>query len=154
MSNRTSCRLLRVSAFSFDARLDDSRAHFFFEKSSNRPIPPGVGLPFLMQATTLSYDDFIGRQACGRILEGTIRKGQTITRVDQNGHPTQHKIVRIEGYHGLKRIEMEEGGVGDIVIISGIPDIMIGDTLCANDHIAQLPPISLAEPTLSIEIMV
>ncbi len=119
------------------------------------PFPPGnPDLPFLMQAATLSYDDFVGRQACGRILEGSVKKGQNLTRIDKNGHPTQHKIVRIEGYLGLKKIEMEEGSVGDIVSLSGIPDIMIGDTLCDPNHIVQLPPITLAEPTLSIEMMV
>lgn len=119
------------------------------------PPPPGnLDLPFLMQATTLSYDDFVGRQACGRILEGQIKKGQTVVRVDKNGHPTQHKIVRVEGYLGLKKIEMDEAGVGDIVSLSGIPEIMIGDTLCDPDHIVHLPPITLAEPTLSIEMMV
>lgn len=119
------------------------------------PPPPGdPELPFLMQATTLTYDDFVGRQACGRILEGVVKKGQMITRVDRNGHPTQHKVVRIEGYFGLKKTEMDEGGVGDIVSISGIPDIMIGDTLCAPEKVVQLPPITLAEPTLSVEIMV
>jgi GTP-binding protein len=119
------------------------------------PAPPGnMDLPFLMQATTLSYDDFIGRQACGRILEGKVKKGQTLTRIDKNGHPTQHRIVRIEGYHGLKKVELEEAGVGDIVSISGMPEVMIGDTLCDPNHIVQLPPISLAEPTLSIEMSV
>lgn len=119
------------------------------------PAPPGsLDLPFLMQATTLSYDDFLGRQACGRILEGKIKKGDSITRVDLDGHPSQHRITRIEGYHGLKKVEMEEAGVGDIVNIAGIPEIIIGETLCANDHIVQLPPITLAEPTLSIELMV
>jgi GTP-binding protein len=119
------------------------------------PHPPGnPDLPFLMQAATLSYDDFVGRQACGRILEGKIRKGDTITRVDSHGHPTSHKVQRIEGYIGLKKIETDEGGVGDIVSISGIPDIMIGDTLCDPTHIVHLPPITLAEPTLSVEIMV
>ncbi len=58
------------------------------------PHPPGnLDLPFLMQATTLSYDDFVGRQACGRILEGRSTKGEAITKVDKNGHPTQHKVV-------------------------------------------------------------
>ena len=119
------------------------------------PHPPGnLDLPFLMQATTLSYDDFVGRQACGRILEGQIKKGQTITKIDKDGHPTQHRIVRIEGYHGLKKVEMEEAGVGDVVSLSGITDVSIGDTLCDPHHIVQLPPISLAEPTLSVEIMV
>lgn len=119
------------------------------------PAPPGnMDLPFLMQATTLSYDDFIGRQACGRILEGKVKKGINITKIDKNGHPTQHRIVKIEGYHGLKKVELEEAGVGDIVSISGIPDVMIGDTLCDPNHIVQLPPISLAEPTLSVELSV
>lgn len=119
------------------------------------PCPPGnLDLPFLMQATTLSYDDFVGRQACGRILEGQIKKGQNLIRVDKNGHPTQHKIVRIEGYFGLKKVEMDEAGVGDIVSLSGMPEVMIGDTLCEVGHVVQLPPIHLAEPTLSIEMMV
>jgi GTP-binding protein len=119
------------------------------------PHPPGnLELPFLMQAATLSYDDFVGRQACGRILEGKIRKGDPITKVDKNGHPTQHKVSRIEGYHGLRKVEMEEAGVGDIISISGIPEVTIGDTLCDPTHVVQLPPISLAEPTLSVEMMV
>ncbi len=119
------------------------------------PPPPGnLDLPFLMQATTLSYDDFIGRQACGRILEGQIAKGDLIAKIDSDGKATQHRIVRIEGYLGLKKVEMEQAGVGDIVSISGIPEITIGDTLCATTHIVQLPPITLAQPTLSIELMV
>ncbi len=119
------------------------------------PPPPGnLELPFLMQSTTLTYDDYVGRQACGRILEGKIKKGDTIARVNKDGHPTQHKVVRIEGYLGLKKVEMEEAGVGDIVNIAGIPDVTIGDTLCSPTNIVQLPPINLAEPTLTIELMV
>jgi GTP-binding protein len=119
------------------------------------PAPTGnLELPFLMQAATLSYDDFLGRQACGRILEGKIKKSDQIARIDKNGHPTNHKVLRIEGYAGLKKVELDEAGVGDIVSIAGIPDVMIGDTLCDPSHIVQLPPITLAEPTLSIEIMV
>jgi GTP-binding protein len=119
------------------------------------PAPPGnLELPFLMQCTTISYDDFIGREACGRILEGKIKKGDPIVRVDKNGHPSTHKIVRVDGYHGLKKVELEEAGVGDIVALAGIPDIDIGDTLCNPEKIVQLPPIHLTEPTLSIDLMV
>lgn len=119
------------------------------------PAPPGnLDLPFLMQATTLTYDEYVGRQACGRILEGQVKKGTVITRINKEGHPTEHKVVRIEGYLGLKKVEMEEAGVGDIVSIAGIPDVMIGDTLCDPTHVVQLPPIHLAEPTLAIEVMV
>jgi GTP-binding protein len=119
------------------------------------PPPPGnQDLPFLMQASTLSYNDYLGRQATGRILEGKIKKGTTFTLIDKDGHPDQFKVTRIEGYLGLNKVEMEEAGVGDIVSISGAPDVMIGDTLCDPGHIQQLPTIELGEPTLSIDMLV
>ncbi|MCP5506018.1 MAG: translational GTPase TypA [Chlamydiales bacterium] len=119
------------------------------------PHPPGnLEVPFLMQASTISHSDFLGRGATGRILEGKIKKGETFTLVEKGGHPTNHKVTRIEGYHGLKKIELEEAGVGDIVSISGAPEVMIGDTLCHPGHIQQLPLIELGEPTLSVEISV
>ncbi len=138
--------------------LNDKRTDMrpLFEMIIERvPAPPGsLELPFLMQASTLSYDSFVGRLACGRILEGTIKKGQSLTRVDKDGNHTTHRIVRIEGYLGLNKVEMEEAGVGDIVNLAGIPDIMIGDTICDPTQVVQLPPINLSEPTLSIEISV
>ncbi|HSX25872.1 MAG TPA: translational GTPase TypA [Chlamydiales bacterium] len=119
------------------------------------PAPTGnLDLPFLMQAATLSYDDYVGRQACGRILEGKILKGQTVTRIDRNGNHTNHKIVKLEGYLGLKRIEIDDCGAGDIVSLSGIPEVEIGDTISSPDKIVQLPPITLAEPTVSVEFMI
>ncbi len=119
------------------------------------PQPSGnADLPFLMQAVTLSYDEYVGRQACGRVLQGTAAKQQMIARVDAQGHVTQHRIQRIEGYHGIKRQELEIASVGDIVSIAGIPEVLIGDTLCDPQHIVQLPTIRIAEPTVSIEIMV
>jgi len=107
-----------------------------------------------MQASTISHSDFLGRQATGRILEGVVKKGDPFTLIEKGGHPTQHKVTRIDGYHGLKKVELEEAGVGDIVSISGAPDVMIGDTLCNPNHIQQLPSIELGEPTLSVEISV
>lgn len=119
------------------------------------PAPSGnLDLPFLMQAATLTYDDYVGRQACGRILEGTIRKNDMVTRVDRNGNHTTHKIIKIEGHLGLKEVELEDAGAGDIVVLSGIPEIEIGDTLCDPREIRQLPPITLAEPTVSVEFSI
>jgi len=119
------------------------------------PPPPGnLDLPFLMQAATLGYDDYTGRQATGRILEGKISKGDSVTCVDRNGNHTVSRVTKIEGHLGLKKIEIDDAGAGDIVSISGIPEVDIGDTLCAPDHIVQLPPITLAEPTVSIEFVV
>ncbi len=119
------------------------------------PAPSGrLDLPFLMQAATLTYDDYVGRQACGRILEGKIQKNDMVTRVDRNGNHTTHKIVRIEGHLGLKEIELEDAGAGDIIVLSGIPEIEIGDTICDPNEIHQLPPITLAEPTVSVEFLI
>lgn len=119
------------------------------------PAPPGnLSLPFLMQAATLAYDDFTGRQATGRVLEGKLSKGDTIVRVDRNGNHTNHRVTKIEGHIGLKQVEVEDVGAGDIAIISGVPEVDIGDTLTSPDHIVQLPPITLAEPTVSIEFLV
>ncbi|HSX37222.1 MAG TPA: translational GTPase TypA [Chlamydiales bacterium] len=122
---------------------------------SAAPPPPGnLELPFLMQAATLSYDEYVGRQACGRILEGKIARGGSVIRVDRNGNHAQHKIVKIEGHLGLKKVDIEEAGAGDIITLSGIPEIDIGDTICSPDQIVQLPPITLAEPTVSVEFTV
>lgn len=120
------------------------------------PAPTGsLEEPFLMQAMTLSYNDYTGRAATGRILSGVLTKGDAITRIDAaTGQPTNHKVSLIEGYLGLKKIALPEAGVGDIVSISGIPEVMIGDTLCDPNHLQQLPPLKLGEPTVSIEVMV
>lgn len=119
------------------------------------PEPKGhLENPFLMQSATICYDDFIGRQAAGRILEGSIKRGQQIVHIDETGKQTRCAISRIEGYQGLLKVEMDEAGVGDIVILSGIPSIMIGDTLCDPSNIVQLPPIKLDEPTVSIDFTV
>jgi len=119
------------------------------------PPPPGnLELPFLMQAATLNYDDYLGRLATGRILEGKIAKGDSVTRVDRNGNHSVHRITKIEGHLGLKKVELESAGAGDIVSLAGVTEIDIGDTLCAPDQIVQLPPITLAEPTVSIEISI
>jgi GTP-binding protein len=119
------------------------------------PEPTGSEeLPFLMQACSLSYNDYVGRQATGRILEGKIRKNDSFVVVDQQGHPKDYKVTRIENYLGLRKIEVEEAFVGDIISISGAPEVMIGDTLCKRENIVQLPSIALTDPTVSIEIMV
>ena len=140
------------------AKLGDERKNLepLFELIVNAcPAPPGnLDLPFLMQAASLSYDDYLGRLATGRILEGKVAKGDMMTRVDRNGNHTQHRVVKIEGHLGLKKVELENAGAGDIVSLAGAEVVEIGDTLCSADKIVQLPPITLAEPTVSIEMMV
>ena len=119
------------------------------------PAPSGsLENPFLMQAATVSYDDYVGRQACGRILEGKIKKGQPMLHINEQGKTTRATVTRIEGHLGLEKVELEEAGVGDIVSVSGVPDVTIGDTLCDPNKIVQLPKIKLDEPTVSVDITV
>lgn len=119
------------------------------------PSPEGdINAPFLMQAATISYDDYVGRQACGRILQGKVKKGQQIMHINEKGVQAKVAVTRIEGYLGIERQEMDEAGVGDIVSISGVPEVTIGDTLCDPSHIIILPPIKLDEPTVSIDMTV
>lgn len=113
-----------------------------------------MSAPFLMQCVTLEYDNYLGRQACGRILAGVAKKGMPLIRIDKDGNKENVRMQKIEGFYGLKKVEMEEAGVGDIVLISGAEDVTIGDTLCALENTIVLPPILIEEPTLSIDIMV
>lgn len=119
------------------------------------PVPEGsLSEPFLMQAMTISYDDYVGRQACGRILQGTIKKGQQVIHINESGDQSKCTVVRIEGHLGIQKVEMTEAGTGDIVIISGIPEVTIGDTLCDPAKVIQLPSIKIDEPTVSVDITV
>lgn len=110
--------------------------------------------PFLLQATSLTYNDFFGRGATGRILQGKLTKGESITMIDKTGVKKVGKISRIEGHEGLRKIELDVAGAGDIITLFGFENAMIGDTFCDSAHPEQLPPIDLEEPTLSIEISV
>ena len=127
-----------------------------FDLMISEVLPPKGNLanPFLMQTTMIDYDDYVGRQSCGRILEGFISAGDDIILVSQNGTQKRHKITRVQGHLGIKKIELEKASVGDIVILSGMPEVMLGDTLCHPSNVRQLPKIHIDEPTVSIGFMV
>jgi GTP-binding protein len=119
------------------------------------PAPEGdIKKPFLMQVATIEYDNYVGRQACGRILEGSIKKNMILNHFSNAKEDKSFKVQRVEGHHGLKKVELEEAGAGDIVVISGCEDVTIGDTLCNEENKIKLPSISIEEPTISIDIMV
>jgi GTP-binding protein len=110
--------------------------------------------PFLMHVSTIGYDDYVGRQACGRILEGSVKRGQSVIHIDEQGNQNKCTITRIEGHMGLEKVELDQAGVGDIVILSGMPTVTIGDTLCDPSQITRLPRIKLDEPTVSADFTV
>jgi GTP-binding protein len=110
--------------------------------------------PFLMHVSTIMYDDYVGRQACGKIKEGTVSKGDQVIHIDEQGNENRSTVIRIEGWLGMEKVEMEKAGVGDIVILSGMPNVTIGDTICDPKKIIRLPRIKLDEPTVSIDMTV
>ncbi len=138
--------------------IDDERKDMrpLFEMIVEHVQPP-VGdenEPFLMQASSIFYDDYVGRQACGRILCGKVAKGQQVLHVDRAGNAKRCTVSRIEGHIGLEKREVEEGYTGDILILSGMPDVTIGDTICDPVKVVTLPPIQLDEPTVSVDLTV
>ena len=122
--------------------------------SAVSPPDNDVNDPFLLQAMTISYDAYVGRQATGRILGGKVVKGQRVIWINAQNEEIPATITRVEGYRGVKKIEVPEAIAGDIASLSGVPDIMLGDTLCDPNHIVRLPPIQIDEPTMSVNIMI
>ena len=118
------------------------------------PYPNKDDLPLQMQVSSLAYDSYVGRLGIGRVFQGSLKKGETIAVVEPSGEVFRKQVRNIYSYDGLKRIENEIAHSGDIVLVSGIDDISIGDTLNNLDHIDPLPAIEIEEPTLSMNFMV
>jgi len=110
--------------------------------------------PLRVQPFNLAYDNFLGRLAIGRIYEGTIRKAANVVIKNSNGEVRTGKINKLYTFEGLKRKEVDEAFAGDIVMIAGLPDIYIGETICDNAEQEALPAINIDEPTISLNFLV
>ena len=110
--------------------------------------------PLQFQISSLGYDDYIGRLGIGRIDKGVIHPAQMVSIARPDGSSKVQKINQTFVYKGLKRVSVEEVSCGDICVISGISDITIGDTICAEKHPISLPSISIEEPTMSMNFIV
>ncbi len=118
------------------------------------PYPNKMDKPLKMQVSALAYDDYIGRIGIGRVYEGSIKANETVTVCDCDIKKQNRKIANLYNYQGLKRVAINEAQCGDIVLVSGIDNIEIGDTICANGVVDPLPQIDIEEPTLSMNFMV
>ncbi len=119
-----------------------------------KPYPDYDDEPLQMQVSSLAYDDYIGRLGIGRITKGVIKKGQTVSIAKRDGSVQRGKIAKILLNEGLNRKEAEIGTSGDIVVLAGMPDISIGETICQLDHVVSMPMIDIEEPTLSMNFYV
>ena len=127
-----------------------------FETIINHVKPPEgyPDEPLQMIVTTIEYDEYVGRIALGRIVRGRIKYGQNVSVCKRDGAVQNVKIGRVYSFIGLKRIEVEEASLGDIIAVSGICDINIGETICDSQHPDPLPFVNIEEPTISMTFSV
>ncbi len=143
---------------SYEPEDDGDSIEPLFETIINhvKPYPDRSDEPLQLQISTLGYDDYIGRLGIGRITRGTIKEAQQVAVVksDEGGKIENEKTNQVFVYEGLKRVSVPEVQSGDIVVVSGISDISIGDTICTADSPEGLDPIAIEEPTLSMNFIV
>ena len=114
------------------------------------PAPAGdLQGPLQIMVTTLDYDEYVGRVAIGRVIRGKVTNGQQIVILNGDTQ-VKGKIGRLYTYEGLKRTEVAEAGLGDVIAITGLADINIGDTIADPENPEALPTINIDEPTLSM----
>ncbi|NBD22825.1 translational GTPase TypA [Paenibacillus glycinis] len=119
------------------------------------PAPTeSVEEPLQFLVTLLDYNEYLGRIAVGRVNRGKIRQGQSVAVINREGVTKQARIEKLFGFQGLKRIEVEEAGAGDIVAIAGIREINIGETIADPANPEALPVLKIDEPTLQMTFLV
>lgn len=111
-------------------------------------------LPLQFQATTLDYNDYVGRIVIGRIVNGSVKSQEQVCVVKADGSQERGKITKLFGFKDLGRVEIEEATAGDIVGIAGFADIQIGETICELNNPNPLPLIHVDEPTLQMNFSV
>ena len=130
--------------------------HCLFETIVNTIKAPDCDLegPAQMLVSNIDYDDYVGRIAVGRIERGTIKVNMPVSICGKEDKVTQGRIAKLYTHVGLKRVEVEEVGAGDIIALAGLPDINIGDTICDFNHPEKIPFVDIDEPTVSMTFSV
>ena len=115
------------------------------------PAPAGnPDEPFQMLVAALDYDNYLGQIAIGRVFRGRARSRSSVTLLRNGYQPQPHDLDRVYVFRGLQRLEVPEGQVGDIVAVSGLDEVSIGDTIADSEHPEALPSIEIDEPTVKM----
>jgi GTP-binding protein len=115
-----------------------------------KPVEVDTEGSFQMLVTTTSYNEYLGRMAVGRIRRGKIRLNDPITLMKLDGRKVVSNATKLFTYHGIKQVECPEASAGDIILLAGLEDVQIGETVAAGDNPEALPPITIDEPTMSM----
>jgi len=109
--------------------------------------------PFQMLVSNLSYSDYLGRLAIGRVFNGSVRKNERLGCIGADGVARPLRVTKLQVYQGISFEEVDEAQAGDIIILSGVEDVAIGDTICTLDNPQALPRLVVDEPTISMKFM-
>jgi len=152
--------VIYTSAIAGTASLDEHKAgkslEPLFETIISHIDPPDDDDkgPLQILTTTLDYDDYRGRIAIGKVCQGTVRAGQNVTYITREGEQKPGKLAQVFVYEGLNRSEKEEVLAGEIVAVTGLPEVHIGETICDRDNPVPLPVTIIDEPTLRMTFAV
>ena len=130
--------------------------HPLFDAIVEHVKPPAVdeNAPLQILAATLDYDDYRGRVAIGKVYNGKVKQNQSVTYVDRDGQNHNGRLASIFVYEGLNRVDMEEVSAGEIIAVTGLPEINIGETICDPSNVIPLPVTVVDEPTLRMTFAV
>ncbi|MDG2365398.1 MAG: translational GTPase TypA [Methylococcaceae bacterium] len=127
-----------------------------FETIVDKVNPPDVDItaPFQMQVISLDYNSYVGVIGIGRIQKGIVKRNMPLTLISSDGKTRNGRMLKIYGFHGLDRIEIDSAQAGDIVAFCGIEKLQISETLCDPENVEALPALSIDEPTVSMTFQV
>ena len=136
------------------AKQEETMDPIFDTVIKNIPAPiDNVDEPLQFQITMLDWDDYVGRIGVGRIYRGHVKVGDNITVMKRDGSTQNFRVTKLFGYFGLKRNEIQEAKAGDIIAISGINDIYVGETIASAEHPEALPLLKIDPPTLQMDFV-
>lgn len=141
-------------------KLDDERKDLMplldviLEKVAPTSSQESADKPLKLQTFNLAYDNFLGRLAIGRVYEGVVKAGQTILVKKPDGETRTAKITKVFTFKGLERVDVPEAVAGDIVIVAGIEDAYIGETITTDEATEPMPAIAIDEPTITVNFLV
>nr|WP_269448500.1 translational GTPase TypA [Metabacillus kandeliae] len=141
---------------SMDASRQDENMECVYEAIiENIPAPvDNSEEPLQFQVALLDYNDYVGRIGIGRVFRGTMNVGQQVALMKLDGSVKNFRVTKILGFQGLKRVEIEQAKAGDLVAVSGMEDINVGETVCPVEHQEALPVLRIDEPTLQMTFLV
>lgn len=119
------------------------------------PAPPDASEePLQFQVSLLNYNDYVGRMGIGRIFRGKMRVGDHVALIKLDGSIQPFRVTKMYGFFGLKQVEIQQALPGDLIAVSGMEEINVGETICPVDHPDPLPPLRIDEPTMQMTFLV